>query len=147
MGGGDETGRARAEPAATGASRPDFSLGRDRRIASPVVFRQVFDGGRNAVGRYMVMWVRGGTGTPLRLGVVATRRTFRRSVDRSRAKRLLREAFRLNHHRLRDEGDLVLVGRRRILDADRATVERDFVHLADKLGLRAAEADPGTGER
>jgi len=49
-------------------------------------------------------------------GVVASRRTFRRSVDRSRAKRLLRESYRLNRFRFCGKVDVVLVAKHDILN-------------------------------
>jgi ribonuclease P protein component len=56
-------------------------------------------------------------------------------VDRSRAKRLLREAYRLNRFRLDGERDIVLVARGNILKASRRDVEKEFVRLAQKAGL------------
>lgn len=51
-------------------------------------------------------------------------------MDRSRAKRLLREAFRLNSGNLRPGFDCVLIARRNILEASAADVEREFLGLA-----------------
>ena len=69
------------------------------------------------------------------MGVIASRRTFRRAVDRARAKRLLRESFRLNRQRLRGTGRIVLVARRRILGVKRDAVDADLMRLARKAGL------------
>ena len=83
----------------------------------------------------MVMWLRSGDDACLRLGVVTSKRTFRLSPHRSRARRLLREAFRLNRSQLSGEYDLILVGRRRILDVKRQDVEKDLLALAKKAGI------------
>ncbi len=110
-------------------------LPRSARIPHPSIFRQAFDHGAHAVGRTMVMWLRSGEDASLRVGVIASKRTFRRAVDRARAKRLLRESFRLNRSVLVGHADIVLVARRRILSVNRHDVDREFLALARKLGL------------
>ena len=87
------------------------------------------------MGRFMVMWSRRDNVPAGRVGVVASKRTFARAVDRNRAKRLLREAYRLNRGDLASGHDIVLVGRRRILDASCSDVEEDLLKLAGKSGL------------
>jgi ribonuclease P protein component len=61
-----------------------------------------------------------------RLGVV-TAKALGSAVVRSRARRLLREAFRLHQHELRFPVTLVLVARNSIVGKQRADVERDLL--------------------
>ena len=114
-------------PPSTG--RLDAQFPRSARLLLSRDFKKVFDQKTNIVGKFMVIWRGDGAGENLRLGVVASKRTFRRAVDRNRAKRLLREAFRLNYSRFNANHDLVIIARRRILDASRQAVEREFVNL------------------
>jgi ribonuclease P protein component len=101
----------------------------------------VFRDGRRRAGAYLVMWVRDGAGTgDCRVATVAGKRTLRRAVDRSRAKRLLREAFRLNRPLLRPDTDFVLVARRAILGARLGDVGKDLISLARGAGVLAAGA-------
>lgn len=61
-------------------------------------YKRVFDLGRSRKGRYVVAWRMelGGDGNGGAFaGVVATKRGLPLAVERSRAKRLVREAFRL----------------------------------------------------
>jgi len=115
----------------------DRGLSRRQRILSPLLFREAFDRGRRHHGVFFTLWQRPGEDASRRLGVVASKRTFPRAVDRNRAKRLLREAFRLNRWRLTTTDDIVLLARGQILKVKRPTVERDLkrvfknAHLAD----------------
>jgi ribonuclease P protein component len=100
-----------------------------------LLFKEAFDGGPQWPGRTLVMWLRRADDASCRLGVVASKRTFHDAVQRNRARRLLREAFRLNRHRLAAGADVVLLARRRILDAKRQDVERDLLHVCRMAGL------------
>ena len=132
---------AQAQPRA----RIDRGLSRRQRIVLSRVFHEAFDQDRCGAGKYMVMWIRTGPEAALRLGVVAGRRTCPTAVERARAKRLLREAYRLNRHRFRGELDVVLVARRPILTASTPEVEKDLLGLARRAGLLPANA--GKAER
>ena len=115
--------------------RPDRRLTRQQRISRSSVFSEAFDQKRSFAGKFLVMWLRSGNDASLRLGVIASKRTFRRAVERNRAKRLMREAYRLNRFRLGGSDDVLLVGRRKILNAKLQEVEADLLKLAAKAGI------------
>lgn len=73
-----------------------------------------------------------------RLGVIASRRVGN-AVSRNRAKRLLRELFRLNQDRLPTSCDLLLIARRSIRHAAFHDLEQPF--------LKALEAYSRYGSR
>lgn len=114
---------------------PNASFGRPVRLCLSRDFKRVFECKRSIVGKTMVIWVGAGEGISSRMGVVASKRTFRRAVDRNRAKRLIREAFRLERHELTGVSDLVIVARHRILEAGASVAQAEFLKLAQLLGL------------
>ena len=82
----------------------------------------------------MVLWLRRGEGAALRLGVVASRKVGG-AVERNRAKRRLRAAYRLNRSAFRSNGDVVLIARGGLTGAAWADVVADLLSLARKAGL------------
>jgi ribonuclease P protein component len=83
-------------------------------------------GDRLVTGCLIANWQRLPAGSPSRLGVVTASR-IGCAVMRSRARRLLRESFRLHQHDLSAPIDLVLVARPSIVGKGFAEVERDFL--------------------
>jgi len=108
------------------AKARDVGLSRRQRLLSPHLFEEAFADGKQWPTRTLVMWIRRAPDACGRVGVVASKRTFRRAVDRNRARRLLREAFRLNRYLLDPGVDVVLLARRRILSVKQAAVEQDL---------------------
>ena len=113
----------------------DRGLSKQQRIRDSATFRAAFEQGRPVVGKYMVMRQCRAGDASLRLGVIVSKRTLRRAVDRGRAKRLLREAYRLNRFRFSGQSDVVLIARRPIAQAGIDVVERELLRLAGKGGL------------
>lgn len=58
-------------------------------------YGRVFDRGRSVKGRLLVAWSLSAADADREAGVVVSKKSFRHAVDRNRAKRLMREAFRL----------------------------------------------------
>jgi len=128
---------------ATAPGRPDMRLPRQRRLTESPHFKEAFDQGRKIAGACMVLWLRTGTGAALRLGAVASRKSFRRSVDRSKARRYLRETFRRIRYRLQGQVDVVLLARPALLASRTESRERELLALVRRAGILRPEDKPG----
>ena len=113
---------------------PRFRLPRSARM-EPALYRDTFARERSFAGRLVVLWLRVAPDAARRLGVVVSRRTLPAAVSRNRARRLMREAFRLNRANLRPDADLLLLARGRIERAQRQEVEADLRAVCRKAGI------------
>lgn len=118
-----EDGATRRRPSVARARGPE-SLPREQRIARSSEFRAVMSAGSRGVSPYLVAirWTGGDSSAAPRLGVVASRK-IGGAVQRSRAKRLLREVYRRGD---RPAGDLVLIARHGIQEASWTDLVRAY---------------------
>ena len=128
-----------------GGGRKTSGFSRHCRLRSTRAFAEAFEGDRQWPARTLVLWVRRAPDAACRVGVVASKRTFRQAVQRNRARRLLREAFRLNRSQIAGDVDLVLLARRKILDVKRPAVERDLLRVCHQAGILREEG-PGCSD-
>lgn len=124
-------------------SAPRRTLGRSQRLKQGRDFLRLKQTGRRAVhGCLIVNWQALPASATARVGVVVSRKVGN-SVQRSRARRLLRETFRLHRAELAQPLDLVLVARPSIAGKPLGTVERDFLKTLRREGLlKDVEAVP-----
>ena len=113
---------------------PDRGLSRRQRLTRSSLFEEAYDQGRKEVCRTMVMYLRRGKGASLRLGVVASRKVGNAPL-RNRARRLMREAWRLHRHRFSGDVDIILIARAAAARARFAEIESDLLKLARRTGL------------
>lgn len=89
------------------------------RLRNSADFRAVYGKGSRFEGRLVSVFVLPNGLNQHRLGITASRKMSRRAVDRNRAKRLIREAFRLNEAGLnafKERYDWVFNARRPIIE-------------------------------
>jgi ribonuclease P protein component len=117
--------------------KPSGSLGlpRGRRIKQGRDFARVKAQGQRVVsGCLIANWLPLPEGSASRVGVV-TGRKLGGAVVRNRARRLLRESFRVHQHQLRQPLDVVLVARASILGKPFCQVEADYLAALRRAGL------------
>ncbi len=116
---------------------PSLSFRRAQRLKQGRDFARIRqEGERQVTGCVIANWRRLNTGGS-RLGVVTGTRIGNAAV-RSRARRLLREVFRIHQHDFAQPVDLVLVARPSIAGKNFADVERDCLATFARKGLLKA---------
>jgi ribonuclease P protein component len=104
-----------------------LSLPRSSRIKATGDFaRTRAQGQRFTSGCLILNFAERPSGSQSRVGVITSRK-IGEAVVRSRARRLLRETFRLHQHELARPVDMVLVARASIVGKKYADVERDYL--------------------
>lgn len=102
---------------------------RSRRLKLPGEFARARAQGRRLICGCLIANVLPRPGlAAARLGVVTSKK-LGNAVARNRARRLMRESFRLHQHKLAAPVDLVLVARPSIVGKKLAEVEHDFLRV------------------
>jgi ribonuclease P protein component len=95
-------------------------------------FRRVYEQGRRIQGRLMALYVCAAPAERERRAVgVVTGRKVGGAITRNRARRLLREAYRRNKNKLRNNVHLVIVARSAIRGKPFGEVERELIGLLE----------------
>ena len=111
------------------------SFPKSARIQASSDFRNHKENGERLVkGCLLANWQLLPSNSFSRLGVV-TSRHLGKAVSRNRARRLMRECFRLHKKKLLSEVDLILVARKSIAKKNFFDVEKDFIALLKKCNL------------
>ncbi len=109
----------------------------DEHIRQRTEFQQIYERGAKVHGRYATLFCLPTDRPFARLGIAATKK-LGGAVVRNRAKRLIREVFRLTKVDGSTAGlDIVVVPKRELLDASLDAIETDYRNLLAKyLGRR-----------
>jgi ribonuclease P protein component len=122
-----------------GEPLPRRRLGRRMRLKQSRDFARVRRlGRRQPCGCFIANWQVLPAGSPTHLGVI-TAKAIGNAVVRARARRLLREVFRLHQHDLAQPVDFVLVAQRSIVGKGLGAVEETFMAMLCKSGLLKTE--------
>lgn len=98
------------------------------------VYKRMYARAKSVVCKNIVVYARRIPEKRNMLGLTCSK-AVGKAVGRNRAKRLMREAYRLNEDSLVCGACVIIVARSRAKDADCAAVQRDFLYAASKLGI------------
>jgi ribonuclease P protein component len=104
---------------------PSHTFTKAQRVRRRSEFGRVFDAASRVSSRYFTLLYAPGPTPGARLGIVASRK-LGDAVRRNRAKRLIREVFRLIDKPADASLDLVVIPRRELFDAPFSDLDRDF---------------------
>ena len=114
----------------------DFNLPKAHRLRRPREFQTVYKNGKRFDERFMSAFVLPNELQNHRLGITASRKGVGKAYQRNRAKRLLREAFRLSKielNALQNKYDFVLNARRALLSVKIAEPLADFHKIVRQI--------------
>lgn len=114
----------------------DFGLPKSHKLRKPNEFQTVYKNGKRFDGRFMSAFVLPNDLENHRLGITASRKGVGNAVQRNRAKRLLREAFRLSKselNQLQTKFDFVTNARRSLLQIKMQAAREDFCKIVRNI--------------
>ena len=126
-----------------------FGLPKEDRIAKRADFLRVYEQGVRFEGRFMTVFILPASSGRHRVGITATKKAIGKAHDRNRAKRLLRESFRLSRAELEaieTKFDWVLNARRSILRGKLEKPLAEFKEIVARVGKKNLPAN-NTNER
>ena len=119
----------------TATTPKPLRLARTMRVTQNRDFLRIRQQGeRLAQGCLVANWNKLPDGASPKLGVVTSKK-IGGAVQRVRARRLLRESFRLHQHEFLQPVELILVARNSIAGKKFADVEKDFLATLRRAGL------------
>lgn len=137
----ERPGRPEAPPrqgpqASDGSALLSFGLPKEARLAKRAEFLRVYEQGFRIEGRFMTVFLLPNERDIHRVGITATKKAIGKAHDRNRAKRLLRETFRLSKVELKavdKKFDWVLNARRNLLRVKLEKPLAEFREIAGKV--------------
>lgn len=138
----DQTPPRQGPQAINGSALLDLSLPKEARLLKRAEFLRVYEQGARIEGRFMTVFILPSERAIHRVGITATKKAIGKAHDRNRAKRLLRESFRLSKAELNavaPKFDWVLNARRSILHGKLEKPLAEFRQIVERIATEHTE--------
>lgn len=99
-------------------------------------FKRLYYRGKSFAGKYIVVYTAPNGRKINRLGLTCGK-VIGKAVTRNRAKRLMRESYRLTENSIKTGNDIVIVARSRSVYAKCPAIQKELEYAVKKLGLYA----------
>jgi ribonuclease P protein component len=116
-------------------------------LRDPSEFQYVYRQGKRYDGRFITVFVIKNSGLHHRLGVTASKKAVGNAVQRNRAKRLIREAFRVNESffaALSTKYDWVLNAKSTLLRVKLDSPAQELAVIVGRVSESETRSDPNT---
>lgn len=101
------------------------------RLRQKSSFKEVFEGGKNFSVKHVAIYVLKG---PKRFGFIASKKVGN-SIQRNRARRLMREVIRLHLSEIRNDVQIILIARAGIRGVSYYEVENSMLNMLKKANV------------
>ena len=104
-----------------------FTLKKSQIVRRHSEFQAVYIHGKSLANRFIVIYL-APTDSDFKVGFAAGKK-LGNAVTRNRIKRILREAFRLNQHRIDFHGKILIVGRKSLIEKKSTDVAHALIDI------------------
>lgn len=114
-----------------------YTFVKEERLRRKKDFRTVFDNGKSLANRYLAMFflVKGNTDSGVsQVGFITSRKCGKANI-RNRIRRLLKEAYRLNKHKLKEKVYIILIARPPAQSLGSREAEKSLLNLWKRAKL------------
>lgn len=110
----------------------NYDFNRESRLLTPDHFKQVFDNPSRYGSHHFTILITSNSDQKPRLGMAIAKKRVKLAVQRNRVKRLVRESFRLNQHKL-PAVDLVVMVKSGIDQLDNEVINQQLEKIWRKI--------------
>ncbi len=114
-----------------------YTFIKEERLRTKKDFKNVFDNGKSLANRYLAMFflVKGSNDKGCsQVGFITSKKCGKANI-RNRIRRLLKEAYRLNKHRLKEKAYIILISRPPIRSLGLKEAEKSLLNLWKRARL------------
>lgn len=114
---------------------PLFTFRRENRLNKKKDISDIFSLGNSFANESFAVYFKKSVGETSKLCVIISKKNVKKSVERSRIKRLVKEFFRLNKHNFTTAAELIVITRRKHKIVKYSDAERSLTYILKNFGL------------